>query len=103
MMRGASDFPVCIEKKPFRPDSRSSRSLSVCWRRGSVAVVGWSVVSVTSLSLGGLLAEEAGRAEDEDRDQKPEHDRARPVAAGREPLEPFVELLDEADDDAAED
>ena len=41
--------------------------------------------------------------EDEDQDQDPEHDRAGPVGAGREPGEALVEGLDEADHERAED
>src|SRR5579885_75554 len=49
------------------------------------------------------LAEEALGAEDEDEDEDPEHDRLRPVAAGRFPDEPLVEGLDEADEHGPED
>src|ERR1044072_5335462 len=104
MTSGASARARSAEKKLRRPASRSTRSWSVAWRRGSVVVAGSGFeVSVMSLSFRRLLAEEAAGTEHEDGDQDPEHDRARPVAARREPVEALVELLDEADEDPAED
>src|SRR6188508_2132631 len=50
-----------------------------------------------SCTLRCLLPEQALRPEHKDGDQDPEDDRPRPVSARREPREPLVEGLDEAD------
>src|ERR671922_2677720 len=68
------------------------------WR---TPVLGVSVA--TSAALRGPLAEEALGAEDEDRDQDREDDRARPVAPRGPDRQPLVERLDEADEQRSED
>src|ERR1700756_1069410 len=49
------------------------------------------------------LSEEALGPEDQDQDQEPEDDRLGPVASWSVPAEPFVERLDEADQDRSQD
>src|SRR5918996_5069007 len=60
------------------------------------------IASLTLRALRRPLAENALRAEDEHRDQDPEHDRAGPVAA-RRPVEALVESLHHPDHHRPED
>src|SRR5690348_12773879 len=57
----------------------------------------------TSAAFRCPLAQQALWPEDEDEDEDREHDRLRPVAARRVPAQAFVERLDEADAERAED
>src|SRR5712691_7030667 len=73
-----------------RATSGQSRHCAMTLRRATLA------------SLGGSLAENSLRTEDEDRDQDREDDRLGPLRAGAVPGKPLVEVLDQTDQECAQ-